>query len=137
MPARRKEPRWIEDENGCWIWQLSVSKKGYGKVKDQGRTRAAHTVVYEQMVGPAPEGLEPDHTCRVRACVRPDHLEWVTHKVNMERAEFAQSKRTECPAGHAYDETNTRVHRGRRHCRACGPRHKKRSMQRRRDLSNA
>lgn len=31
----------------------------------------------------------------------------------------ASAERTECPKGHPYDEENTRVYNGRRHCRAC------------------
>lgn len=48
--------------------------------------RRAHRVVYESLVGPIPAGLELDHTCRVRRCVNPDHLEPVTHAENQRRS---------------------------------------------------
>lgn len=41
--------------------------------------------MYEMMVGKIPEGFELDHLCRTRSCVRPDHLEPVTHAENMRR----------------------------------------------------
>lgn len=50
-------------------------------------TRPAHRVYYERFVGPVPDGLEPDHLCRVRPCIRPDHLELVTHLENCRRGE--------------------------------------------------
>lgn len=29
------------------------------------------------------------------------------------------ARRTECPAGHPYDDANTKIYRGRRYCRQC------------------
>ena len=45
-----------------------------GRPAAPGRTSA----IYEEQVGPDPEGLELDHLCCVTACVNPDHLEPVT-----------------------------------------------------------
>ncbi len=45
-----------------------------------------HQFFYRLPVGPVPEGLELDHLCRVKLCVRPEHLEPVTHPENMQRA---------------------------------------------------
>lgn len=64
----------------------------------------AHVFVYETLVGPVPDELELDHTCRVRACVRPSHLEPVTHAENMERARPA-----ECKRGHLMVHSNVYV----------------------------
>jgi len=59
-----------------------------------------------------------DHTCRNRACVNPDHLEPVTHIVNMGRGHWANV--TECKQGHPYDQQNTYVRPdGFRDCREC------------------
>jgi hypothetical protein len=42
--------------------------------------------MYEQLVGPVPEGFELDHKCRNRNCVNVyEHLEVVTHQVNILR----------------------------------------------------
>jgi len=75
------------------------------------------------MVGEIPEGLQIDHLCRVPACVRPDHLEVVTPRINVWRGRSDAAKnalKTECPQGHPYDEKNTRRDwEGKRSCREC------------------
>ncbi len=71
----------------CHIWQGALSSDGYGRVwvPEAGRAMATHVIAYERKHGPIPDGLEPDHLCRVRACGNPDHLEPVTHAENMRR----------------------------------------------------
>jgi hypothetical protein len=86
----RKLVRYIEEDRGyktpCWIWQLCLDKDGYAieRVGDRGR-RVARSY-YEKKYGPIPEWKEPDHFCRIRACVNPDHLDPVTHRANMQRS---------------------------------------------------
>ena len=70
----------------CWIWTGGLSKKGYGVFSLGGVSQLAHRVAYEWILGAVPAELELDHLCRVRACVRPNHLEAVTHRVNLRRA---------------------------------------------------
>ena len=55
----------VIDPSGCWLWTASL-RGGYGQFGVDGTTRAAHRVVYEMLVGAVPDGLELDHTCRVR-----------------------------------------------------------------------
>lgn len=113
--------RWlslVEKTDGCWLWQGGLNNKGYGMICVKGRKRGAHCVGYERYVGPIPAGLELDHLCRTPACVRPSHLEPVTHAENQRRAGAAL---TACRrAGHPYDEENTyRTPQGERRCRKC------------------
>lgn len=113
--------RYVVDANGCWIWQGATSSKGYGRVRVAGKVEFAHRVSYRLHIGEIPDGLELDHLCRVRNCIRPDHLEPVTHRENMERGTMWDARRaiTHCPRGHAYDEANTAIIRGCRRCRRC------------------
>lgn len=127
----------------CLEWH-SVINGGYGmlrvgsKLDGTRRLRSAHLLAYEHFVGPVPEGMEVDHLCRNKRCVRPDHLEAVTHAENMRRAAEGrlpyQTLKMHCPAGHEYTLANTIVYekdgsRG-RSCRACRPAAMKRYRER-------
>lgn len=82
----------------CWEWTGYVDRAGYGLVRFDGSTTTAHRAVYRMLVGPVPDGLELDHLCRNRACVNPDHVEPVTHAVNVARRRLAFSDT--CANGH-------------------------------------
>ncbi len=116
-------------QGDCWVWTAGKVGAGYGHFAQGGKPKMilAHRWAYEAMVTEIPDGLELDHLCRNKACVNPDHLDPVTHAVNLARNPNAINNTcghvTHCPRGHAYDETNTRWYRGKRHCRACGPIH--------------
>lgn len=74
--------RWREEDRGyvtpCWVWQLGVDKRGYGKVTRGGVKLKAHRVAYEDAHGPIPAGHDVHHRCEVKLCVNPDHLEPLT-----------------------------------------------------------
>ena len=78
-----------QGENGCVFWTASTDKKGYGMFRVNGRMVRAHRWAYEYFRRPIPDGLELDHLCRVRACVRVEHLEPVTTSENVRRAKAA------------------------------------------------
>lgn len=70
----------------CWIWKRHINSSGYGMMRDSaGTLRASYAVYYENKFGKVPEGLQLDHKCRQRACVNPDHLDPVTHAINVAR----------------------------------------------------
>jgi hypothetical protein len=73
------------DLGKCWIWNAPPTFYGYGQFNLNGSPRRAHVLSYELLVGPVPEGLELDHLCLVKICVRPAHLEPVTHLENVLR----------------------------------------------------
>lgn len=74
----------VDRTEGCWLWTASLRRNGYGQLKAEGRNRSAHRVAWELANGAIPDGRVVDHLCRVRHCVRPDHLRLVTHKQNCE-----------------------------------------------------
>ena len=90
----------------CWFWIGNLRREGYGHFHISGKTQSAdaHRTMYQELVGPVPDGMELDHLCRNRSCVNPDHLEPVTHQENMRRGKLAQ--KTHCPQGHPYTADN-------------------------------
>lgn len=104
----------------CWVWTGPPNRDGYGRIQDGGRTFLAHRWAYLDSYGDIPVGLELDHLCRRRSCVRLDHLDAVTHAENVRRSLPYRVVKTHCPQGHAYDEANTLRRNGQRECRACG-----------------
>lgn len=113
----------VEKGPGCWLWK-GCCFKGYGRFNDGKRTVRAHRFAYQTLIGPIPEGLEPDHICRNRSCVNPAHLDIVTSTENKRRGLAGKinnncAAKTHCPRGHPYDESNTYVWQGKRHCKIC------------------
>ena len=108
--------------DGCWRWTGAMSNNGYGNFWDGVRLDKAHRVSYLLLVGPIPVGMDIDHLCRNRGCVRPDHLEVVTRQTNLLRG-MRKSGYTSCKKGHPYNAVNTRWYAGKgyltRICREC------------------
>lgn len=110
----------------CWVWIASVRKDGYGEFRYGGRAEVAHRVSYTLEHGAIPDGLDTDHLCRNRSCVRPSHLQAVTHKVNVQRGINVNRLKTHCPHGHEYSDANTyRYGHAGRKCRECALRYKR------------
>lgn len=119
----------VNKTDECWLWTAGTCKDGYGRFRLDGRVQQAHRVAYELLVGPIPEGLELDHVCRVTACVRPDHLEPVTHQENMARGHYG--RRDCCKRGHLFTPENTRWVESGRRCRKCAVENTRRYQERR------
>lgn len=72
---------WIfPGEDGCWLYENEPMKDpaGYGKFLPDGRWAQVHKWLYMHLVGPVPDGYQLHHSCTVRNCCRPGHLEPVT-----------------------------------------------------------
>jgi hypothetical protein len=86
----------------CWPWTGYKTDRGYGEWRQGAKIVKAHRVAYELLVGPIPEGLEPDHTCHNisgcdkgndcphRACCNPADVELVTHQENCRRGRLSR-----------------------------------------------
>jgi hypothetical protein len=116
--------------DGCWEWQGVTNNYGYGRIRHQGRYTLAHRLAYELAYGPIPDKLQIHHRCANRRCIRPGHLQALTHRehraIEPSPAEINAAK-THCHRGHPFTAANTRRRaNGRRDCLACA-----------RDYSNA
>ena len=106
--------------DGCWGWRGSVAGNGYASLSVDGERVYAHRFAYVMTFGEIPEGLEIDHLCRNRWCVRPSHLEAVTHRENVRRSPVAlaaiNARKERCLRGHWFSSINRD---GSRRCREC------------------
>lgn len=111
----------VDPDTGCWIWQGSKSRIGYGMIIVNKRTTSPHRVSYQYFIGEIPDGKEVHHKCYVRSCCNPLHLDVVSHRENLIDAFLDVRTSDSCQNGHPYTEGNTRIgKRGNRTCRACG-----------------
>jgi hypothetical protein len=74
----------VDKTGTCWNWTGCTTRDGYGKIRYGGRAAGVHRVSYEMSGEVIPEGMDVDHICRNRVCVRPDHLRLATRKENNE-----------------------------------------------------
>jgi len=78
---------YLEDENGCHIWQKATNNRGYGVVWHEGKTHLAHRVAWLLEHGDWPSrDLVIDHICMVKPCVNPAHLRQLPNHLNLRRA---------------------------------------------------
>ena len=107
----------------CWERRgRPYDRNGYSLFSSAGRTTTAHRFAYEVAKGPVPQEMDVDHLCQHRWCVRPSHLEAVTHQENCRRGDagLQLATRQRCKNGHLYSEANTRLDAaGARVCRTC------------------
>lgn len=109
----------------CWVW--TGSRRGdYGRYRLPGKDEGSHRVSYSKCVGPLVSGLALDHLCRNPACVRPDHLEQVTDRVNTLRGispAAINAAKSHCQNGHEFSGRNLIMKSGefgpQRLCRTC------------------
>jgi hypothetical protein len=101
---------------------------GYPRVwlcRNGGRLeRRIHVLVALAFVGPRPDGFEVCHADGDKTRNTPDNLRWGTRSENtydkVRHGAHPQARKTHCPQGHPYDETNTYLIRtGGRACRTC------------------
>lgn len=113
----------VKQTDDCWEWLGARQPSGHGWFRGHHLGYNAHRVAYQLERGPIPEGLELDHLCRHPWCVRPSHLEPVSHTENVRRGLAAQPREV-CLKGHPLVEGNiirAGTSRGKpaRRCRTC------------------
>lgn len=130
QPGRITRGEWLRfmskvviDNDSHWVWQRYLNADGYGFIDWRGQRYTAHTFAYIALKGPVSRGFEPDHLCRVRACVNPDHLEVVSQRINNLRSmspSAINARKIVCKQGHPFNEGNTYIRKtGGRTCITC------------------
>ena len=83
-------------ETPCWIYKNPRSPRALGQynhIRINGKQVYVHRAMYEQEVGPIPDGLVLDHLCHQPPCIRPDHLDPVTDAINVQRGRHGRLDR--------------------------------------------
>lgn len=78
----------VNPKTSCWEWTGPKNKFGYGIVQiSNGKSQCAHIAMYNEKVGPVPDGLELDHiVCNNKGCINPEHVIPTTCLANSRRA---------------------------------------------------
>ena len=95
--------------DGCWRWDGTRNRRGYGHFECAG-IAGAHRIAYAWFVAPIPVGHVIDHLCRNPRCVNPGHLDAVTQSENVRRGR-ASLLREACKRGHAMTPANVFLQR--------------------------
>lgn len=112
----------VDKSGECWRWKGAVTTNGYGSCTNylapaaERRTIHAHRLSLLIASVAMPAGLQVDHLCRNKLCVRPDHMEMVTQAENLRRRDWGPT----CINGHPWEHETTHVRtNGQRVCRPC------------------
>lgn len=85
----------LATSDACIIWPFHTDRDGYGRIKWEGKNRAAHRLAYKLLRGqwPEPCGL---HSCDTPSCCNPYHVQAGTHAENQhQKAHRGRSLRGE------------------------------------------
>ena len=123
----------VRTHGGCWLWQGSRARNGYGHTGYRGDTRIVHRKLYEVIHDVTLDRwVYVCHRCDVKLCCNPDHL-WIgTPKDNMHdrdrKGRQNEARKTHCKRGHPLSGGNVifrKQGRGKREdvmrrvCRTC------------------
>lgn len=61
-------------EAGCWLWERSTNRRGYGSFYFEGAHFKAHRASYQAFVSPIADDKCVLHKCDTPSCVNPSHL---------------------------------------------------------------
>ena len=118
-----------EINGACWLWTMSKTPLGYGKVSHQGRDLLVHRVSAQVYLGLAPNDPRLAlHTCQHKHCFNPEHLYVGTQRENVLDSVYAKThgktRNAHCSHGHPFVPNNTAWYTHKnghvsRWCRAC------------------
>lgn len=74
-PRCRFERHFVpEPMSGCWLWDGTSGRDGYGQIRINGDVYLAHRLSWVLHVGTIPDGMCVLHRCDTPPCVNPRHL---------------------------------------------------------------
>lgn len=113
---------------GCWLWTGAVTGNGYGTIQIDNEQLSVHVVAAKIWLPDYNDKLWMLHKCDVRRCFNPEHLFQGTNRDNqldaVAKNRNNNTRKTHCPRGHPYDDTNTMRYKNRR-CKICAKNNRK------------
>ena len=93
MKKTAEERFWekVDKTGECWLWSAACTADGYGRFMHEGKVVLSHRLSFEWASGDIPVGLQVDHRCFRRNCVRPEHLRLATNAQNHQNRRGANS----------------------------------------------
>lgn len=74
--TRERFEKYVDRSGDCWLWTGAKNRSGYGQLNvGKHVPRLAHRLALWLVGRDVPPGHFVHHTCEVKACVNPDHLE--------------------------------------------------------------
>lgn len=83
-----------DDPDACWEWTATKSKRGYGRIRINGKLIATHRIAYELANDCISSDLYVCHHCDNPSCCNPNHLFLGTHTDNMHDM-YSKQRRTQ------------------------------------------
>lgn len=117
----------VDKSRDCWLWTAATNGT-YGVMGSGNERDYAHRLAVIFDGRGIPKGMQVDHLCRNKLCVRPDHLDIVTPKENFSRVPretmrhvIRSRTRVRCGKGHPLTSDNVfhRKNESFRRCRTC------------------
>ena len=113
----------------CIIWQGYITVYGYGEVyvkKDSTKYRMlAHRLSFLVFKGAIKEYQVIHHTCSIKTCINPKHLELIPRTVHSQLEALSngtnlKQNKTHCCNGHVYTFVNSYIYgNGYKSCNVC------------------
>jgi hypothetical protein len=67
----------------CFKYTGATNGKQYGRIWARGKNHSVHRLMYQIFFGDIPADKEVHHTCGIRNCCNPAHLELISHRENV------------------------------------------------------
>ena len=118
LPAAVRIRRKCVMAGDCLVFTGKRNPDGYGQIRVGEKLLSVHRVWWIAHGRELPEGMTLDHLCRVRNCVRLDHLEAVSMRENILRGDgpaARNARAVSCIRGHGLSTRKNGV----RFCREC------------------
>lgn len=79
----KKFNKFVVKKDGCWDWNATKNKQGYGSMLHRHKLMKSHRASYLIHKGEIPKGIFVLHSCDNSSCSNPEHLFLGTNTDNM------------------------------------------------------